>query len=152
MSEIRKRVAFAISDPGHAGEGYKGDRSLTEWQTDAVMRVVSELEKANVAYVDANTSLIARIAALEAENERLRKALEPNVPRYTVDNLKAAYLAGYAQGNCLSGTLDGDEEWEEYLSCVVSEASEPDEQDYRRAAEADFQSHVSYLKRAREWE
>jgi hypothetical protein len=72
MSEIRELVRFAISDPGHAGEGYKGERSMTEWQTDAVMRIVSELEKANVGYVDANTALLARIAALEAENSDLR--------------------------------------------------------------------------------
>lgn len=42
MSDLRKRIAFAISDPGHAGEGLKGERTLTEWQTDAVMRVVEE--------------------------------------------------------------------------------------------------------------
>lgn len=42
---------------------------------------------------------------------------------YSLDQIKAAYIAGYAQGNCLSGTLEGDEEWEEYFSCVVDTAS-----------------------------
>lgn len=42
---------------------------------------------------------------------------------YSLDKMKAAYIAGYAQGNCLSGTLEGDEEWEEYFSCVVDTAS-----------------------------
>lgn len=39
-AELRKIVATAIFDPG-ATEGYKGDRTLTEWQTDAVMRVLA---------------------------------------------------------------------------------------------------------------
>lgn len=42
MKTLRDRIAFAISDPGNAGEGYKGDRTLTEWQTDAVMRVIAD--------------------------------------------------------------------------------------------------------------
>ena len=147
---------------------------------------------------------------------------------YTLEQIEAAYLAGYAQGSCLSGTLEGDEEWQEYFSCVLSERPRIDgedqgisftqtaydqgradaieqlstqiaphvhlievfckdmtarnwadkadyinqqagrirdaiggyngppagdkEEDYRRAAEADFQSHVSFLKREREWE
>lgn len=44
MEDLRKRIAFAISDPGHAGEGYKGGRTLTEWQTDAVMRAIKDWE------------------------------------------------------------------------------------------------------------
>lgn len=36
----RKQIAMAISDPG-ATEGYKGERSLTAWQADAVMRVIA---------------------------------------------------------------------------------------------------------------
>lgn len=36
---VRKRVATAIFDPG-VTEGYKGDRTLTEWQVDAVMRAI----------------------------------------------------------------------------------------------------------------
>ncbi|WP_162252691.1 hypothetical protein, partial [Rhizobium sp. Root483D2] len=39
--ELRKRVMFAIFDPG-ASEGFKGDRDLTTWQTDAVMKVLQE--------------------------------------------------------------------------------------------------------------
>ncbi|MDR6818447.1 hypothetical protein J2X76_003624 [Neorhizobium sp. 2083] len=39
--ELRKRVMRAIFDPG-ATEGFKGDRDLTTWQTDAVMRVIAE--------------------------------------------------------------------------------------------------------------
>lgn len=38
--ELKKRIATAIFDPG-ATEGYKGERTLTEWQTDAVMRALS---------------------------------------------------------------------------------------------------------------
>ncbi len=41
---------------------------------------------------------------------------------YSLVQIKAAYIAGYAQGNCLSGTLEGEEEWEEYFSCVVDTA------------------------------
>lgn len=37
---LRKAVASAISDPG-VTEGYKGDRTLTEWQVDAVMRALA---------------------------------------------------------------------------------------------------------------
>lgn len=37
--KLRKIVAAAIFDPGKT-EGYKGDRTLTEWQTDAVMRAL----------------------------------------------------------------------------------------------------------------
>ncbi|WP_416065388.1 hypothetical protein ACK9YZ_01170 [Rhizobium sp. ZK1] len=40
--DLRKRVMFAIFDPG-AAEGFKGDRDLTTWQTDAVMKVLSEM-------------------------------------------------------------------------------------------------------------
>jgi hypothetical protein len=36
----RKEIASAIFDPG-ATEGLKGERTLTEWQTDAVMRVLA---------------------------------------------------------------------------------------------------------------
>lgn len=39
--ELRKRIMFAIFDPG-ASEGFKGDRDLTTWQTDAVMKVLRE--------------------------------------------------------------------------------------------------------------
>ena len=39
--ELRKRIMFAIFDPG-ASEGFKGDRDLMTWQTDAVMKVLRE--------------------------------------------------------------------------------------------------------------
>ncbi len=39
VAQIRAKVAQAIFDPG-ATEGYKGDRSLTDWQVDAVMRAL----------------------------------------------------------------------------------------------------------------
>lgn len=38
-SILRERISRAIFDPGET-EGYKGDRTLTDWQTDAVMRVL----------------------------------------------------------------------------------------------------------------
>ena len=38
---LRKAVAAAIFDPG-ATEGYKGERTLTEWQVDAVMRALAQ--------------------------------------------------------------------------------------------------------------
>ena len=37
---LRGRISAAIFDPGST-EGYKGDRSVTQWQTDAVMRVLA---------------------------------------------------------------------------------------------------------------
>ena len=37
---VRKAVASAIFDPG-ATEGYRGERTVTEWQTDAVMRALA---------------------------------------------------------------------------------------------------------------
>jgi hypothetical protein len=37
--DFRQRVMRAIFDPGRT-EGYKGDRDLTTWQTDAVMRAI----------------------------------------------------------------------------------------------------------------
>lgn len=41
--DLRKRVMRAIFDPG-ATEGYKGERDLTTWQTDAVMRALATTE------------------------------------------------------------------------------------------------------------
>ncbi|WP_160006893.1 hypothetical protein [Rhizobium sp. 18055] len=41
MEEIRKSVMRAIFDPGKT-EGYKGERDLTTWQTDAVMRALAD--------------------------------------------------------------------------------------------------------------
>jgi hypothetical protein len=41
--DLRKRVMLAIFDPG-VTEGFKGDRDLTTWQTDAVMRVLATTE------------------------------------------------------------------------------------------------------------
>lgn len=38
--DLRKRIMRAIFDPG-ATEGFKGDRDLTTWQTDAVMRALA---------------------------------------------------------------------------------------------------------------
>jgi len=40
IAELKKRIGAAIFDPG-ATEGYKGERTLTEWQVDAVMRMIS---------------------------------------------------------------------------------------------------------------
>jgi hypothetical protein len=37
-SILRERISRAIFDPGQTG--YKDDRTLTDWQTDAVMRVL----------------------------------------------------------------------------------------------------------------
>jgi hypothetical protein len=39
--DLRKRIMFAIFDPG-ASEGFKGDRDLTTWQTDAVVKMLNE--------------------------------------------------------------------------------------------------------------
>lgn len=39
--DLRKKIMFAIFDPG-ASEGFKGDRDLTTWQTDAVVKVLNE--------------------------------------------------------------------------------------------------------------
>lgn len=43
--DLRKRVMQAIFDPG-ATVGFKGDRDLTTWQTDAVMNALSKTEQA----------------------------------------------------------------------------------------------------------
>lgn len=43
VPEVRKAIAKAIFDPG-ATEGYKGDRTLTQWQVDAVMRALAALK------------------------------------------------------------------------------------------------------------
>ena len=41
-ASLERQIFAAIADPG-ATEGYKGEaRSLTQWQTDAVMRVVRQ--------------------------------------------------------------------------------------------------------------
>jgi hypothetical protein len=42
LPEVRKAIAGAIFDPG-ATEGYKCDRTLTQWQVDAVMRALAAL-------------------------------------------------------------------------------------------------------------
>lgn len=42
-ADLRKRLTRAIADPG-AKEGYKGDRSLTQWQVDAVIRALRAVE------------------------------------------------------------------------------------------------------------
>lgn len=39
-AELRKRIMRAIFDPG-ATEGFKLERDLTTWQTDAVMRALA---------------------------------------------------------------------------------------------------------------
>lgn len=41
-ADLRKAIANAIFDPGQT-EGMKGDRDLTTWQTDAVIRVIDKL-------------------------------------------------------------------------------------------------------------
>lgn len=47
MSALRKAIATAIFDPGLT-EGFKGDRTLTEWQTDAVMRVLDQTKPVTI--------------------------------------------------------------------------------------------------------
>lgn len=44
VRDLRKAVGQAISDPG-ATEGYKGERTLTDWQADAVLRILALLPK-----------------------------------------------------------------------------------------------------------
>ncbi len=46
---LRKKLAAAIFDPG-ATEGCKGDRTLTEWQTDAAMRVLTAQRQVPAAW------------------------------------------------------------------------------------------------------
>lgn len=43
--DVRAALGRAISDPG-ATEGFKGDRSLTEWQVDAAIRALAVLRPA----------------------------------------------------------------------------------------------------------
>jgi hypothetical protein len=61
---LRNRVATAIFDPGLT-EGYKGDRTLTEWQVDAVMRAIANQPHDRTA--------LERLIA-KAEADALRKA------------------------------------------------------------------------------
>jgi hypothetical protein len=49
VSDLRKAIAQAIYDPG-ATEGYKGERSLTDWQTDAVMSAIRIDLPINIAF------------------------------------------------------------------------------------------------------
>ncbi|MCA0275853.1 MAG: hypothetical protein LCH86_07615 [Proteobacteria bacterium] len=51
LAVARKTVAAAIFDPG-ATEGFKGARTLTEWQTDAVMRALAALPPVGGEEVD----------------------------------------------------------------------------------------------------
>lgn len=44
MTGLERRIFGAISDPGIT-EGYKGERTLTHWQMDAVMRVLARGSK-----------------------------------------------------------------------------------------------------------
>jgi hypothetical protein len=57
IAELKKKVAAAIFDPGNT-EGYKGERSLTEWQADAVMRVLSVLSPSFVVKEDVAMSAV----------------------------------------------------------------------------------------------
>lgn len=72
--ELRRRIAAAIFDPGNHGEGYKGDRTLTEWQTDAVMRVVQPLldrvERAEASLLESGKDT-ARLDFPDEANRRL---------------------------------------------------------------------------------
>lgn len=38
---LEKKIATAIFDPGHV-VGYKGERTLTQWQVDAVMKAIAD--------------------------------------------------------------------------------------------------------------
>jgi hypothetical protein len=66
VTDLRKQISFAISDPGNAGEGYKGERTLTEWQVDAVMRVVGDREFVNTPPKSDLTGIKAHVHALHA--------------------------------------------------------------------------------------
>ena len=66
VAGVRARVAAAIFDPGET-EGYKGERTLTEWQVDAVMRALIDTPAAD--------PLVAAMAdRIEALTEQLEAA------------------------------------------------------------------------------
>ena len=128
-------------------EALKKDRDF--WKEQFQVETRYRIELADRGTLLALTDANSRAEAAEAEVKRLREALHKiesgygandicariahsalsaqvqDVAErgYSLDKMKAAYIAGYAQGNCLSGTLEGDEEWEEYFSCVVDTAS-----------------------------
>lgn len=49
QKDLKKAVATAIFDPG-ATEGMKGERTLTEWQVDAVMRAIATLPASDTPF------------------------------------------------------------------------------------------------------
>lgn len=93
-------------DAGYINDFGGGD---TEWWTDYLL---AEVERANDFHADIHEQTAARIAALSAENERLRKALENMLKRY-VD------LAG--SGDC--GFWDPEDEDEVIASRAALEAA-----------------------------
>lgn len=67
-ADLRKAVATAIFDPG-ATEGLQGSRTLTEWQTDAVMRALS------TARLEGERAGMERAAKIADEAHKMRQRL-----------------------------------------------------------------------------
>lgn len=73
IAELKKRIGTAIFDPG-ATEGYKGERTLTEWQVDAVMRILSE-RVINGALAQAEEALRMISAEAKESNEPMGRSV-----------------------------------------------------------------------------
>jgi len=97
--------------------------SATVKHEKAINEAVCQFQNFTGGFGDAEDETIIRkvIAAYQSALSTPSQAMDEGaaVAGFTIDQLKAAYIAGYAHGNSLSGSLEGDEEWEEYLSCVV---------------------------------
>jgi len=93
----RKAVSAAISDPG-ATEGLKGDRTSTEWQTDAVMRALYALPQAG-AVSEENDAL--HYAAIEAARDVLPYEALVELEQDVLDRLVRAVRAALSLSQLL---------------------------------------------------
>lgn len=85
--DLRKVIAGAISDPG-ATQGYKGERTLTEWQTDAVLAALSgspQVEAGTVEKGAPPVPTVKQIAALTFIVDDYEGICEEDVRPYASD-------------------------------------------------------------------
>src|SRR6476469_4661679 len=82
--ELERAISSAIFDPG-AEVGMKHDRTLTQWQTDAVMNVLQRLQAAASVPPDSGVADEWRDLALQFDGHRI-EAL--SMLRYAVRHIK----------------------------------------------------------------
>lgn len=101
-----------------AGDGLAEDRNRPEgWNEDS--RLVRGMECTADGAVLRRSGVVSELRSGSVQEPADPLDSASSTTGFTLSQLKAAYIAGYAQGNCLSGTLDGEDEWEDYHSCVV---------------------------------